>query len=171
MRVLIIDDDTLVAMSLQTILEADEEVDVVGIGNSGDVAIAFYEQYKPDVLLMDIRMSGMSGLEAGEQILRKDKRAKILYLTTFMDDEYIVKALAIGAKGYILKQDFEGIVPALKAVYGGQNVFGQDIVEKLPDLMGQKKSFDYEQYDKSHHCLRYNLLQCHIAFLYFSASF
>lgn len=149
MRVLIIDDDTLVAMSLQTILEADEEVDVVGIGNSGDVAIAFYEQYKPDVLLMDIRMSGMSGLEAGEQILRKDKRAKILYLTTFMDDEYIVKALAIGAKGYILKQDFEGIVPALKAVYGGQNVFGQDIVEKLPDLMGQKKSFDYEQYNIS----------------------
>lgn len=149
MRVLIIDDDTLVAMSLQTILEADEEVDVVGIGNSGDVAIAFYEQYNPDVLLMDIRMSGMSGLEAGEQILRKDKRAKILYLTTFMDDEYIVKALAIGAKGYILKQDFEGIVPALKAVYGGQNVFGQDIVEKLPDLMGQKKSFDYEQYNIS----------------------
>ena len=149
MRVLIIDDDTLVAMSLLTILEADEEVDVVGIGNSGDVAIAFYEQYKPDVLLMDIRMSGMSGLEAGEQILRKDKRAKILYLTTFMDDEYIVKALAIGAKGYILKQDFEGIVPALKAVYGGQNVFGQDIVEKLPDLMGQKKSFDYEQYNIS----------------------
>ncbi len=149
MRVLIIDDDTLVAMSLQTILEADEEVDVVGIGNSGDAAIAFYEQYKPDVLLMDIRMSGMSGLEAGEQILRKDKRAKILYLTTFMDDEYIVKALAIGAKGYILKQDFEGIVPALKAVYGGQNVFGQDIVEKLPDLMGQKKSFDYEQYNIS----------------------
>ena len=149
MRVLIIDDDTLVAMSLQTILEADEEVDVVGIGNSGDVAIAFYEQYEPDVLLMDIRMAGMSGLEAGEQILRKDKRAKILYLTTFMDDEYIVKALAIGAKGYILKQDFEGIVPALKAVYGGQNVFGQDIVEKLPDLMGQKKSFDYEQYNIS----------------------
>lgn len=149
MRVLIIDDDTLVAMSLQTILVADEEVDVVGIGNSGDAAIAFYEQYKPDVLLMDIRMSGMSGLEAGEQILRKDKRAKILYLTTFMDDEYIVKALAIGAKGYILKQDFEGIVPALKAVYGGQNVFGQDIVEKLPDLMGQKKSFDYEQYNIS----------------------
>ena len=149
MRVLIIDDDTLVAMSLQTILEADEEVDVVGIGNSGDVAIALYEQYKPDVLLMDIRMSGMSGLEAGEQILRKDKRAKILYLTTFMDDEYIVKALAIGAKGYILKQDSEGIAPALKAVYGGQNVFGQDIVEKLPDLMGQKKSFDYEQYNIS----------------------
>lgn len=149
MRVLIIDDDTLVAMSLQTILEADEEVEVVGIGNSGEVAIALYEQHKPDVLLMDIRMSGMTGLEAGEQILCKDKQAKILYLTTFMDDEYIVKALAIGAKGYILKQDFEGIVPALKAVYGGQNVFGQDIVEKLPDLMGQKKTFDYEQYNIS----------------------
>lgn len=149
MRVLIIDDDTLVAISLQTILEADEDVEVVGTGNSGEVAISLYEEYKPDVLLMDIRMAGMTGLEAGEKILAKDKQAKILYLTTFMDDEYIVKALAIGAKGYILKQDFEGIVPALKAVYGGQNVFGQDIVEKLPELIGQKKGFDYEQHDIS----------------------
>lgn len=147
MRVLIIDDDTLVAMSLQTILEADADVTVVGTGNSGDAAIKLYEEHKPDVLLMDIRMAGMTGLEAGEKILANDNQAKILYLTTFMDDEYIVKALAIGAKGYILKQDFEGIVPALKAVYGGQNVFGQDIVEKLPELIGQKKGFDYEKYD------------------------
>lgn len=147
MRVLIVDDDVLVAISLKTILEADDEVEVLVTGHSGEEAIALYEEHKPDVLLMDIRMSGMTGLEAGEQILAKNKQAKILYLTTFMDDEYIVKALAIGAKGYILKQDFEGIVPALKAVYGGQNVFGQDIVEKLPELMGQKKGFDYEQYD------------------------
>lgn len=149
MRVLIVDDDTLVAMSLQTILNADADVTVVAIGNSGSAAIALYEEYKPDILLMDIRMSGISGLEAGEQILSRDRQAKILYLTTFMDDEYIVKALAIGAKGYILKQDFEGIVPALKAVYGGQNVFGQDIVEKLPELIGQKRDFHYEQYDIS----------------------
>ena len=106
-------------------------------------------ELRPDIVLMDIRMQGMSGLDAAECILKEDQAAKILFLTTFSDDEYIVKALAIGAKGYILKQDFEGIVPALKAVYGGQNVFGQDIVEKLPDLMGQKKSFDYEQYNSS----------------------
>lgn len=147
MRVVIVDDDTLVAISLQTILESDEAVKVVATGNSGDEAIRLYREYKPDVLLMDIRMSGMSGLEAGEQILSEFTDAKILYLTTFMDDEYIVKTLHIGAKGYILKQDFEGIIPALKAVYGGQNVFGQDIVEKLPELMKQKKTVDYNMYD------------------------
>ncbi len=147
MRVVIVDDDTLVAISLQTILESDEAVKVVATGNSGEEAIRLYREYKPDVLLMDIRMSGMSGLEAGEQILSEFTDAKILYLTTFMDDEYIVKTLHIGAKGYILKQDFEGIIPALKAVYGGQNVFGQDIVEKLPELMKQKKTVDYNMYD------------------------
>ena len=92
-------------------------------------------------------MKEMSGLEAAEQILQNHPQAKILFLTTFSDDEYIVKALNIGAKGYILKQDFEGIAPALKAVYGGQSVFGGEIVGKLPVLMQTKEAFDYEQYD------------------------
>lgn len=146
MRVVIIDDDALVAISLKTILEADSSVDVVATGNSGSEAIELYRKNKPDVLLMDIRMAGMTGLEAGELILDEDKNAKILYLTTFMDDEYIVKAIKLGAKGYILKQDFEGIVPAIKAVYGGQNVYGQDIVERLPILMEKRESFDYESH-------------------------
>lgn len=147
MRVVIVDDDMLVAISLQTILESDAVVEVVATGKSGEEAIRLYREYKPDVLLMDIRMAGMTGLEAGEQLLTEFPQARILYLTTFMDDAYIVKALSIGAKGYILKQDFEGIIPALKAVYGGQNVFGQDIVEKLPKLMNQEKRLDYKGYD------------------------
>ncbi len=60
---------------------------------------------------------------------------KILYLTTFSDDEYIVKALKIGTKGYILKQNFECIVPALKTVMKGQTVFGDEVINKLPVLM------------------------------------
>lgn len=146
MRVVIVDDDTLVAMSLKTILESDPSVEVVATGDSGRRAIALYEEYRPDILLMDIRMNEMTGLEAGEYILNRDEEARILFLTTFMDDEYIVRALRIGAKGYILKQDFEGIIPALKAVWGGQNVFGQDIVEKLPELMVRRQSFDYAAY-------------------------
>ena len=72
-----------------------------------------------------------------------------MFLTTFSDDEYIVKALSIGVKGYILKQDFEGIVPALDAVYGGQSVFGGEIIGKIPVLMQNKEEFDYSQYDIS----------------------
>ncbi len=149
MRVLIIDDDALVAISLKTILEAEADIDVVGVGNSGEEAIELYGKLTPDVLLMDIRMAGMTGLDAGEKILKEHKNARILYLTTFMDDEYIVKALNIGAKGYILKQDFEGITPAIKAVMRGQSVFGQDIVEKLPELMSKKTGFDYRAHEIS----------------------
>ena len=73
--------------------------------------------------------------------------AKILFLTTFSDDEYIVKALNIGAKGYILKQDFEGIAPALNAVLRGQSVFGGEIVNKIPAIIQTKEEFDYSKYD------------------------
>ena len=122
MRVLIVDDDNLVAMSLKTILSSDSEIEVVGTGGSGTEAIELYERLKPDVLLMDIRMKDMTGLEAGVKITEAHKDAKILYLTTFNDDEYIIKAISLGAKGYIIKQDFESIIPAVKSVYKGQSV-------------------------------------------------
>lgn len=147
MRVLVVDDDSLVAISLKTILESDEDIQVVGIGHDGSEAISLYKEHKPDVLLMDIRMEKMTGLEAAEHILLDEKEAKILFLTSFSDDEYIVKALNIGAKGYILKQDFEGIIPALWAVMGGQSVFGSDIIGKIPVLMQTKEEFDYSKYD------------------------
>ncbi len=149
MRVLVVDDDKLVAISLKTILEADENTEVVGIGYDGAEAVELYRETKPDVLLMDIRMQGMSGLEAAERILAEDAEAKILFLTTFSDDEYIVKALNLGVRGYMLKQDFEGIVPALKAVCGGQSVFGGEVVGKLPVLLQSKEEFDYAGYDIS----------------------
>lgn len=77
------------------------------VDHSGKEAVKFYDEYQPDILLMDIRMEEMSGLEAGEIIIGKHEDAKILFLTTFNDDEYIVKALSIGAKGYIIKQEYE----------------------------------------------------------------
>lgn len=147
MNILIIDDDKLVSLSLKTILEATGEVAIVGIGNSGGDAIRLYREYKPDILLMDIRMEGMSGLTAGAQILGKYPDARILFLTTFADDEYIVKALHMGAKGYLLKQNFESILPALLAVERGQTVFGEEITDKLPDLMaGSPSRRDFSEF-------------------------
>lgn len=86
---------------------------------------------------MDIRMDGMSGLTAGKRILETYPDAKILFLTTFSDDEYIVRALRMGAKGYLLKQNFESILPALQAVQKGQTVFGEEITDKIPDLINK----------------------------------
>ena len=143
MKIVVIDDDRLVALSLRTILESSGEIKVAAMGNSGQEAIRLYQEIQPDVMLMDIRMEGMTGIEAGEQILKAAPDAKLLYLTTFADDEYIVKALNMGAKGYILKQDFEGIAPALEAVMRGQSVFGDRIMSRLPELMKQQAPYDF----------------------------
>ena len=145
MRIVVVDDDTLVAMSLKTILEAKGEFTVVATGDSGEEAIRLYRKHQPEILLLDIQMKGMSGLEAASQILTEFPEAKILFLTTFSDDEYIVKALHMRAKGYILKQDFEGIATALSAVAGGQSVFGVNIVDKIPDLLQSREAFDYRE--------------------------
>lgn len=147
MRIVVVDDDQIVAISLKTILEADEEIEVAACGNDGEDAIVLYERENPDILLMDIQMKNKSGLMAAEEIMKSHPYAKILLLTTFSDDEYILKALDIGVKGYILKQDFDGIVPAVKAVYRGQSVFGGEIVSKIPVLSSVKTEFDFAAYD------------------------
>jgi DNA-binding NarL/FixJ family response regulator len=140
MRVLVVDDDKLVTASLKTILEADIDIEVVGTGSSGKEAVDMYFKLMPDVLLMDIRMNGMTGLDAAELIVERDKNAKILFLTTFSDDEYIVKAFRIGAKGYILKQNFESINSSIKAVFMGQRVFGDEIISRIPTLLNKNTS-------------------------------
>lgn len=145
MNLVLIDDDNLVCSSLKIILSADSEITVAGMGSSGKDAIDLYYSLKPDVLLMDIRMETMSGLEAGEAILKDFPDARILYLTTFLDDDYIIKALNIGAKGYMLKQDFESIIPAVKAVFCGQHVYGTEIISKLPNLLNQNSHHEVYQ--------------------------
>ena len=139
MKVLVVDDDRVVGISLKTILEAEPDISVPALGKDGAEAITLYKEHQPDILLMDIRMEGMNGLDAATTILATDPSARILFLTTFSDDEYIVRALRLGAKGYLLKQDFESIVPALHAVYGGQNVFGTEVVKKIPDILSTPK--------------------------------
>lgn len=147
MKIIIVDDDVLVSASLKTIIEANEGFEVLDIANSGEDAITLYKRYQPDILLMDIRMGGMTGLEAAEEILTIFPKAKILFLTTFADNEYIFTALKIGAKGYILKQNYQSIIPALNAVYSGQSVFGEEIVSKIPSAMSQQgNKRDYQSY-------------------------
>lgn len=146
MKIAIVDDDRLVAISLKTIIEAEPGFEVAGTGFNGQDAVGLYERLKPDILLMDIRMEVMTGLEAGEIILKNHPEARVLLLTTFADDDYIIKAIKIGAKGYILKQNFESIVPSLKAVYAGQSVFGEDIIAKIPALLSDQNKRDFSRF-------------------------
>ena len=152
-RILLVDDDELITMSLEMIISAEAEFEIIGKGCSGREAVALFDELTPDLLLMDIRMNDMNGLEAAEEILSKHKDATILFLTTFSDDEYIVKALKLGVKGYLLKQDYKSLPAALHAAINGQSVFGGAVIDKLPTLMSKPNttddSFDYRKYDIS----------------------
>lgn len=149
MKIVIVDDDIFVSGALTTILEASGKVTVAASGTDGKEAADLYKIHQPDVLLMDIRMKEKSGLDASAEILEEFPDAKILLLTTFSDDEYIVKALKLGAKGYLLKQDYASILPALEAVCSGQTVFGTEIMSRIPELIHSGSSFHYEDYDIS----------------------
>ncbi len=139
MRIVIVDDDDIVLMSLKTIIEA-KGIEVAATGRSGEEAVALYEEHKPDILLSDIRMDGKTGIEAAYEIMAAHPDAKILFLTTFSDDEYVIDALKCNAKGYILKQDFAGIIPALDAVMLGQTVFGGEIISKIPSIAADENA-------------------------------
>ena len=147
MDILLIDDDPLVTTALKTILEADGQIRVTGLGQSGKEAVGLYEKLRPDLLLMDIRMRDMDGLEASREILKNYPDARILLLTTFFDDEYIIRALRTGVKGYLLKQDYSNIVPAIRAVYSGQTVFGSEVTGRLPELLHQGGAIDCAKYN------------------------
>ena len=159
-RIVIIDDYDMITMSLEMIISADPEFEVVAKGHSGRDAIRLYQEYHPDLLLSDIRMEDMNGLDAAEEILAQDHQAVILLLTTFSDDEYIVKALKLGVKGYLLKQDYTSLLVSLRAALNGQSVFGGAVVNKLPEIMqkaGEESmaytgdvagsTFDYKAHD------------------------
>lgn len=146
MNVIIIDDDQFVCLSLKTILQSDSSINVCATGTSGAMAIELYRKHQPDILLMDIQMGDFGGLEAGEEILKEYPQARILYLTTFSDNEYIIRALRMGARGYLIKQNIETIIPALNAVMQGQSVFGSEISSKLPNLMSRTPDFSPERF-------------------------
>ena len=127
MKVLIVDDDPLVSGALKVILESESDIEVCGVASGGAEAISRAASDNPDVIVMDIRMDGINGIEAAKKILAD-------------------QALGLGASGYILKQDCATLASSVRAVFGGQIVFGGKIVEKLPDLMNRKEQFDYEQF-------------------------
>ena len=133
MKIMIVDDDAIVRMSLKTILEASGHQVVSELGGGREVVSA-YLKTQPEIVLMDIRMPGGDGLEASRELLQQDPQARVLLLTTFHDEEYIIKALTLGVSGYILKQNYAGLEASLQAIKEGQKVYNTEIVAKISQL-------------------------------------
>lgn len=149
-RLIIVDDDPIVSESLKMIIEKSseafiEQFTVLETGHNGHEAIRLYRSYQPDIILLDIRMPECNGIEAGETILREFPEAKILYLTTFLEEEYIVSALRHGAKGYLMKSSVKQLLPALYAIYNGQSVFDGEILDRVSFDGMQGKSHSLER--------------------------
>ena len=134
MRVVIADDDAVVVESLRIVLDAQPDIEVAGCGTDGADAVRLAADAAPDIVLLDIQMPGMDGLAAAEQILAASQPPRVVFLTTFSDDEYIVRALSLGAAGYLIKQDVAGVAPALRAVMAGRSVLEGEVLERAVAL-------------------------------------
>ena len=121
-RVLIVDDHTIMREGIHALLGMSQEVEVIGEASDGNEAIEKCQEGEPDVLVMDIAMPGMDGLEATRQIKKKNRNVKVLILTQHSNREYILSAVKAGADGYVPKGALGSeLLSAIKAVYRGES--------------------------------------------------
>lgn len=131
-RVLIADDHPLVRSGLRALLAATDDLDVVGEAASGEEAIAMFTALRPDVVVMDVRMPGLGGIEATRRIVEGDARARVLVVTLFEDDETVFSALRAGARGYVVKEASEvEVLRAVRAVADGDAIFSPGVARRL----------------------------------------
>ena len=135
-RVLLVDDQAILRQGLKTLLELEPDLEIVGDGANGQIAVELVQRLNPDVVLMDIRMPVMDGVAATQAIHRQFPTVKVLILTTFDDDDYVSEALRMGAIGYLLKDTpSEELANAIRAVHKGYAQFGPGIFQKVMSNM------------------------------------
>jgi DNA-binding NarL/FixJ family response regulator len=135
LRVVIADDQPMMRAGFKAVLEATGSIEVVAEAATGEEAVAAAEAHRPDVVLMDIRMPGMDGIEA----TRRLPRQRVLILTTFGLDEYIIEALRAGASGFLLKDaPTREVVDAVRAVAAGDAVLAPAVTRQLLDQVGRR---------------------------------
>lgn len=131
-RILIVDDEILVRQGLKSLLMLEDDFEIIGEANHGSEAISLSTSLRPDVVLMDVRMPMVNGVEATRTIVQRHPEIKVLILTTFDDDQYITEAMKVGAKGYLLKDSSsERLSAAIRAIASGSTPLGPTILPKL----------------------------------------
>jgi DNA-binding NarL/FixJ family response regulator len=137
-EVLVADDQQLIAQSLKIVLESRENLTVIGTASNGEEVLEILKSHHPDVILMDIRMPLMDGVECTRIVKEKYPNVKIIILTTFDDDDYVFNALKYGASGYLLKGvDMEQLCKAIETVSSGQAMINPDIASTVVRLFSQ----------------------------------
>ncbi len=136
-KLLLVDDQTLFVESLKTVLRTRaKDMIVIGVANDGPGALEMVAGEQPDVILMDVRMPGMNGVETTRQIKEKFPLIKVLMLTTFDDDDYVVEALKLGAVGYLLKDMPPAeLIKAIRAVHEGGVLISPKVAAKIVDKL------------------------------------
>jgi DNA-binding NarL/FixJ family response regulator len=135
---LLVDDQSLVCQGLKAILDQVEDLQVTGTAENGEAAIAQVEALHPDVVLMDVRMPVMNGLDATQIIRQKFPETKVLVLSTFDDDQYITDSMRAGAQGYLLKDmPIEELAQAIRLAHRGYAQMGPGLMEKLVGNMAE----------------------------------
>ena len=137
-RVMIADDQELIRESLQIVLDINEDMQVVGVAQNGAELLELLEKQAADVILMDVRMPKMDGVQATKAVKKKYPATKIIILTTFDDDEYVMNGLKYGASGYLLKGiSVPELSAAIRKVAEGGAMLNTDIVTKVVKLFSQ----------------------------------
>ncbi len=131
-KVLIVDDQQLVRDGIKALLEIKDDFNIVGTASDGQQALDILQKIPVDVILMDIRMPGLGGIDATYQIRQFNKDIRIIMLTTFNNDDYIVKAIKAGANGYLLKDiPKDDLAEAIRLAYRGVSQFSSDTIGML----------------------------------------
>ena len=140
-KVLLVDDQQILAEGIKSVLTTSSEVSVVGIASDGLRAVDMCARLKPDVVLMDIRMPNMNGVVATKRIKEIDDGIKIIILTTFDDSDYILSAINNGASGYLLKDiGATALIDAIKNAYAGDTILPAKITKKITDAAAMVSS-------------------------------
>ena len=144
LRVLLVDDQTLVRQGIHSLLALSDEVQVVAQAEDGSQVIEQVQQHSPDVILMDIRMPKMNGIEAVKALVAENIATPVLMLTTFDDHQLVLDAIQAGAKGYLLKDvSLAHLVAGIKDVAAGKTLIQPGITEKvLQGLRGMETEFE-----------------------------
>ena len=142
-RVLIVDDDNLMRAGLRAVLSADDSIEVVGEAADGATAVTHTVALEPDVVLMDVRMPGGDGIEATRRIVAARPETRILMLTTFEDDDYVIGALRAGAAGFVLKRiQPEQLIAGIHTVAGGDSLLAPQITRTVVEHLGGSAAAD-----------------------------